>query len=476
MVRMHHTSLVRRSVVPALVALAASFAPLSALTPAAHAQTDTAAPTSPTGLGAFPATKTASDRFTIFWTNPSDPSGVAAGRYTLDAAPTSNADGARIAPVQDPSNPNGGIIQNLATGGRTDRTLYLWLEDGLGNLDFSTAVPVVLRPEGSLDDLVRVEGSDRFATAAATSRKLFPADHSASNVVIANGRGFADALAGVPLAFRANAPILMTERDMLPQATWDELIRVLAPGGTLYLLGGTSAIAASQETFFTSSGFTVKRLQGSDRVRTSIAILDELITLKAAQPTLIYLVNGFSFADALSVSPLAAFQQAGIMLTEPGDLSQADRDWINDHAGTIGTITLVGGTSVIPGSVATLLVNAGYNVPRFDGKNRYHTSRIIADTFTAATPPSPAGVAVAIGTGFADALPAGVHAAAQLYPLLLVPPTSKELHCSDTYQYVLDNQAAITGGYVYGGTNTISSAFEQDLELAMTGSKTTCGL
>lgn len=475
---MHNTSPARRSVVLAvLLALSASVAPLGALTPLAQAQApDTTAPTSPVGLGAFPATKTASDRFTIFWTNPSDPSAIAAARYAFDVVPTSNADGIRVAPVQDPANPNGGIIQTLETGGRTDRTLYLWLEDGVGNLDFSTATSVVLRPEGSLDSLVRVEGGDRFATAAATSRKLFPADRSASNVVIANGRGFADALAGVPLAFRANAPILMTERDTLPQATWDELVRVLNPGGTVYLLGGTAAIAASQETFFTSSGFTVKRLQGSDRIRTSTAILDEMITLKAAQPTLIYLVNGFSFADALSVSPLAAFQQAGILLTEPGDLSQASRDWINDHAGTIGTITLVGGTSVIPGSVATLLVKAGYNVPRFDGKNRYHTSRIIADTFTAANPPSPAGVAVASGLGFADALPAGVHAAAQLYPLLLVPATSKQLHCSDTYQYLVDNQVAITGGYLYGGTSVISDGFRQDLQGAMSGTKTTCGL
>lgn len=452
---------------------------ISMLAPAAqaavHTTADTTAPTAPTALGAFPATATASDRFTIFWTNPTDVSGIAAARYTFDTPPTSNSDGTRMAPIADPTNASGGIIQDISTGGRTTRTLYLWLEDGVGNLDFTATASVVLRPEGSLDTLIRVFGAERYSTAAATSRKIFPVDRSASNVVLASGLGFADALAGVPLAFRTNAPILLTQRDVLPQSSWDELVRVLAPGGTLYLLGGTSAIATSQENFLRGAGFTVERLQGSDRVKTGLAILNKLDSLKGTAPARLYIVNAFSFADALSVSPLAAFQQAGIMLTESGDLSQVDRDYINAHASTLSTITLVGGTHVIPGSVATLLVSAGYNVPRFDGKDRYHTSRIIADTFLSGTPASPPGIALASGEGFADALPAGVHAAAQLYPLLLVPNDRTKLHCAESYDYIVDNNVALTGGYLYGGTSAVGATVAQDVAAALAGTRSACG-
>ncbi|MFO0702822.1 MAG: cell wall-binding repeat-containing protein [Candidatus Andersenbacteria bacterium] len=460
---------------PAALAVALLAVTTLLVAPAARVHAaDTTAPTAPTELGGFPATQTASDRFTIFWTNPTDESAIAAAHYTLDVPPTSNSDGARVAPVDDPTDPTGGIINDLATGGRSARTLYLWLEDAAGNLDFTATASVILRPEGSLDDLLRVSGSDRFGTAAATSRKVFPDDRSASNVVLANGRGFADALAGVPLAFEYNAPILLTERDTIPQATWDELIRVLAPGGTIYLLGGTSAVASQQETFLQGAGFTTKRLQGADRIKTGVAILNELDTLRGSNPVQIYLVNGFSFADALSVSPLAAFQEAGVMLTEQGDLSQADRDYLNAHASTISTVTLIGGTSVIPGSIATLLVSAGYNVPRLSGGDRYGTSRAIADQFIATTPPSPAGVAVASGTNFPDALGAGVHAAAQLYPLLLVPNSASKLTCSATDDYLADNNLAVTGGYLYGGTAAVGTAVEQFAEGAMSGQRAAC--
>jgi hypothetical protein len=73
------------------------------------------------------------------------------------------------------------------------------------------------------------------------------ASGQADAVVLATGNGFADALAGVPLAAKANGPLLLVDgnsatvrRDVL-----DEIERVLKPGGTVYVL---SAAAAPRST------------------------------------------------------------------------------------------------------------------------------------------------------------------------------------------------------------------------------------
>ncbi len=56
----------------------------------------------------------------------------------------------------------------------------------------------------------RFGGADRYATAAAVSRRFFP---SASTVFVASGRSFPDALAGGPAAAELDAPLLLTWPD-----------------------------------------------------------------------------------------------------------------------------------------------------------------------------------------------------------------------------------------------------------------------
>ena len=90
--------------------------------------------------------------------------------------------------------------------------------------------------------VTRLSGPDRFATAIAVSRDSFPEDDSAAAVVLARGddpNGFADALAGGPLAVDRDGPLLITNPDQLFDAVAAEIDRVLPDGATVYLLGGT---------------------------------------------------------------------------------------------------------------------------------------------------------------------------------------------------------------------------------------------
>ncbi|MCA1571868.1 MAG: cell wall-binding repeat-containing protein [Chloroflexi bacterium] len=71
--------------------------------------------------------------------------------------------------------------------------------------------------------VTRQAGSDRFATAAAISAAAFP---RAATVHVANGFGFADAVAGVPAAAMAGGPLLLSSPTSLPAPTTAELRRL----------------------------------------------------------------------------------------------------------------------------------------------------------------------------------------------------------------------------------------------------------
>ena len=85
----------------------------------------------------------------------------------------------------------------------------------------------------------RWAGADRYATAAAISFNTYP--QGATTAYLASGADYPDALAGGPVAARAGAPLLLTQKDCVPTSILSELTRL---GATkIVVLGGTSAIS-----------------------------------------------------------------------------------------------------------------------------------------------------------------------------------------------------------------------------------------
>ncbi|MDQ1540284.1 MAG: large repetitive protein, partial [Actinomycetota bacterium] len=111
----------------------------------------------------------------------------------------------------------------------------------------------------------RVFGTDRESTAVAVSQSAFAADGTAPAVVLAREDAFPDALAGGPLAAAKHGPLLLTASGSLDAVTKTEIQRVLKPGGTVFLLGGTAALSASVSTAVVALGFGAVRISGSDR-------------------------------------------------------------------------------------------------------------------------------------------------------------------------------------------------------------------
>ena len=113
------------------------------------------------------------------------------------------------------------------------------------------------------------------------------------------------------------------------------------------------------------------------------------------------------FADALAGTPLAAVNDAPLLLTPTADLHADTLAEIDRVLADGATIFLLGGEAALSPAVADALDDR-WNVVRIGGATRYETAVLIAQETNA----NPSTVLVTTGTNFADALTAGAAAAA----------------------------------------------------------------
>jgi putative cell wall-binding protein len=274
------------------------------------------------------------------------------------------------------------------------------------------------------------------------SKAEFPTG-GAGAVVLARGDDYPDALVGAPLAAAKNAPLLLTTGASLPVATKAEIQRVLAAGGTVYVLGGTSAVPASVADELTSLGYQVTRYSGANRFATAVQVADAL-----GDPGTVLLATGANFPDALSAG-VAAVKAGGVVLLSNGaSLPGETSAYLSAHP---GTVYAVGGPAATADPSASPLV----------GSDRYATSVAVAAQFFSA----PATVGVATGLSFPDALSGGALLGHLGVPLVLVSSASVP---SPAATYFAGVKATVTKAYLFGGPNTVSTATEAALNTDLT--------
>ncbi len=281
----------------------------------------------------------------------------------------------------------------------------------------------------------RLGGENRYQTAVQISRQWWP---TAETVVVARGDQFADALAGTPLAYHYDAPILLVKPEAVPEETAAEIERLKAR--KVIVLGREGAISKQVENQLRAiDGVTdVIRLGGANRFETALAIAHKLPSADKA-----VLVNGLNFPDALSIAPYAARRKMPIVLTDGTELDQASRQFLHRHSG----VYAVGGASVISSEVAAQLKADGLSVSRLNGANRYHTSVLIAERFAQ----DKSRFMISSGENFADALTGSVLAAKNNMMILLTASgnlpqelTQFKNSYNPTYYLVLGGEQAVS--------------------------------
>lgn len=293
----------------------------------------------------------------------------------------------------------------------------------------------VVRVSPSTPVVSRVAGSDRYATAAAVSAAAYPS--GATDVLVATGSDFPDALAGGAVAGRLGMPVLLTGRTTLPAATRAELTR-LHPQ-RIWVVGGTGAVDAAVLSAlrpYASSG-QVTRVAGSDRYATAAAVSSRWY---APGVSSVLVATGADFADALAGTPAAAVTDAPLLLvgrdrippSAAAELARLDPQRIH----------VLGGTGAVSAAVATSL--GGYTtgpVVRLAGADRYATAQAVGRRFF-----TTADVWVASGATFPDALAGGAAAGSAGASLVMAAPSSLPETSGQELLRLAPDRATLVGG------------------------------
>ena len=272
----------------------------------------------------------------------------------------------------------------------------------------------------------RISGSDRISTALAIAREAFPT--GADTVVLSRADSYPDALAGVPLAYRLQAPILLTNPQSLP-AEVEQLIIELAPR-QIIILGGKSAVAPAIEERLGRQA-PVTRLAGGNRYETATVIAHTLGTKGQA-----VVVSGSNFPDAIAAASAAAQTGSPILLTPASSLAPSTANTLNKLS--VVSTEVVGGTGVVNHSVWSKLPEP----QRISGPDRYATSAAVVQAYQ----PQGGILYVATGRNFPDALTGGVLAAANSSAILLLPPQGLTAPQIQALQTLNGKKAVALGG------------------------------
>lgn len=269
----------------------------------------------------------------------------------------------------------------------------------------------------------RLEGQFRYETAVDVSQETFAG--GSTDVVLATGEDYADALAGNGLAGHLNAPVLLTPTDTLYPATLAEIERLGADN--VWIMGGTEAISADVEAALDAAGYNTERRGGINRIETAVDIAEEIGAANIGdtmtdQRTAI-VVRGFNFPDAVSASSAAFAETIPVLLTHSDDLSDSTDAALTDLG--IERVLILGGTDAVSAAVETEIEGDGITVDRFAGDFRYDTAIDFAQDFLMAelgwAQANGSGYDLATGEKFPDALAAGPHAGTNEYPIILTP-------------------------------------------------------
>lgn len=300
--------------------------------------------------------------------------------------------------------------------------------------------------EPAVKSVSRLAGSSRYETsfAIANQMKKVMGIDKFETIVLANSDSFADALAGSYLAAVKKAPIIIA-KPKYAGIVCEYLNANLAAGGTIYILGGTTAMPDSILNDLSVENAEPVRLEGKDRYATNLAILDKAHVSGKD----ILVATGQDFADSLSAS--ATGLPILLVNGKPGKtLSDAQKEFL---ANVEGKIYIIGGESAVPVSmVEQIEVASGKKTERIAGGSRYETSVKIAEKFLK----SAESAVVAYASTFPDGLCGGPLAYAVGAPLILTKDGK-----SEAPDYTTGNN--ITSGYVLGGDGLISDGFAKTI-------------
>lgn len=195
------------------------------------------------------------------------------------------------------------------------------------------------------------------------------------------------------------------------------------------------------------------RIAGETRYETA-----EQIACQGSWPTggSVILASGANFPDALAASALAGEENAPVLLTESGSLSDSTSNVLANLKPS--TIYVVGGEAAVSARAASEASSVAGNAElvRLSGDTRYETALAVASEVGAASD----AVIVATAEGYADALSVSPWAFATSSPVILCDP--REGLSDSSLSFIRDN--GFSKAIIVGGTSAVPGQVESQLK------------
>ena len=161
------------------------------------------------------------------------------------------------------------------------------------------------------------------------------------------------------------------------------ILAAMLMASVLAVVAGTPAQAANTSgEYLTAAG--AREFAGSDRYQTALKLATRFADDRGGIGSVssAFVASGESLVDAVSVSGLAGFMDAPVLLTRSGSLHGGVADFLEDYG--IGNIYVLGGEAAVSGGVEDALKGLahGPNVNRIQGDTRYDTSAAIASNLS----------------------------------------------------------------------------------------------
>ncbi|MFI6352753.1 cell wall-binding repeat-containing protein [Streptomyces sp. NPDC050743] len=308
----------------------------------------------------------------------------------------------------------------------------------------------------------RVWGSDSYDTNIAASKWTWntvgtstPGLKNAGAAVLISKSDSAYATTATSLAGKKRGPVLITSGTGLDSSVQTELKRMLPKGKTVYLIGGSTILNSTVASKVTSLGYVAKRLSGTSRYSTSVAVANTV----TSAPKYIFVATGTDYHNALAASSAAGSMgssgTATVVLTDGTTMTSSVYGYLNKYSPSTTNIITVGTDAE---SALARAYNAGkmpnwpssYHYYRVAGSTPQSNAMRLADLWWSL--PSNAAVA-SVGSWRG-----GVSASSAMTtygPLLWTDTTSLSY---DTKRYLMRMSSSMYHVAVFGGTGSVDAS------------------
>lgn len=325
------------------------------------------------------------------------------------------------------------------------------------SLILSASLPFT-KVKAAVGQVTELSGADCYETAAVVAEKNWT---TSTDVVLASGEGYADAISSTAISKQLKAPILLTKSNSLNSYAKSALEQ-LNPEN-IYVIGGTASISQSIRDELKSDGYNLIELGGKNRYETNLKVAQQLVKLGVDTGN-IMLVSGEGFADSLSAAPIAAAKGQILLLgVNNTETMKSIVDFVKSNNSEVTVL-----------STENLINSEIYNelgaVSRISGgDNRFDTNLNILNQYDSELKADKLYVAEASGDRYADALIAASVAGINTAPLVIIGEED-DTSTSNALNYIRDKVTETTDLNLIGEEGAVSENTISNINAAASGS------